>query len=420
MKNSFETLFKVNQFTSEIHGGTGVAAVRLHKCLTQKGITSKLYHRYHGLSYQNSQIIDERYRSWLWRQVENFAIQYQWRRINSERGIFIYPNWFYQSGLSDFGETDIINLHLIFRWLDLSSFLSSVPLNIPVIWSLHDMHPITGGCQHALDCDRFTTHCCDCPNLKKLGNRDQAWKNFELKAKLYQRINLHFVGNSTWTTAQAEKSTLSKYARSIRTIHLGIDTNDYKPIDCSIAKAALRVKPDDFAIAFACADLSDKNKNLSVLLEAISQLAKNHSITLILFGSGQIPVLNSQITTLYLGQLSSPHLQSLAYSAADIFVMPSKIESFGLTALESMACGTPVLAFRTGGIPDLVIHGETGWLADEVGSAESLYQGLYWMLQNPIERLLLGKAARERVEREFTADLMANRYINLYQEMMSK
>ena len=121
-----------------------------------------------------------------------------------------------------------------------------------------------------------------------------------------------------------------------------------------------------------------------------------------------------------LGHLSSPHLQSLAYSAADIFVMPSKIESFGLTALESMSCGTPVLAFRTGGIPDLVIHGETGWLADEVGSVESLYQGLDWMLQHPQERLIWGKAARERVEREFTANLMSDRYINLYQELMSK
>ncbi|MDM3850560.1 MAG: glycosyltransferase [Aphanizomenon gracile PMC627.10] len=417
MDKSFETLFKVNQFTSEIYGGTGVAAVRLHKCLLHKGISSKLYHRYHRLSHRTSEIIDERYRSWLWRQVENFAIQYQWRRINSERGIFINPSWFYQSSLSDFCETDIIHLHLVFRWLDLSSFLSSLPLNFPIIWSLHDMHPITGGCQHALDCDKFTTHCYDCPNLKQSSKRDQAWKNFDMKAKLYERLNIHFVGNSTWTTAQAEKSALSKYARSIRTIPLGIDTNDYQPIDRSIAKAALRVNPDDFAIAFACANLSDQNKNLSVLLEAISELAKNHSITLIIFGSGAIPEFNSQVTTLNLGHLSSPHLQSLAYSAADIFVMPSKIESFGLTALESMSCGTPVLAFRTGGIPDLVIHGETGWLADEVGSVESLYQGLDWMLQHPQERLIWGKAARERVEREFTANLMSDRYITLYEEL---
>ncbi|WP_287257278.1 glycosyltransferase, partial [Moorena sp. SIO4E2] len=355
------------------------------------------------------------------RNLDSVAISRQWNRSANNRSMFTSPQWTYKTQLKDFGKPpEIVNLHWISRWIDKPSFFSSLPSELPVVWSLHDMNPLTGGCHHALDCDQFTNHCCNCPSLKKSGKRDRAWKNFELKAKLYQHINLHFVGNSTWTTQQAQKSALGKYARSIRTIHLGIDTNDYQPIDPSIAKAALRVNPNDFAIAFACADLSDKNKNLSVLLEAIDELAKHYSITLILFGSGQIPALNNQITTLNLGRLSSPHLQSLAYSAADIFVMPSQIESFGLTALESMACGTPVLAFRTGGIPDVVIHGETGWLADEVGSAQSLYQGLHWMVKHSQERSHFGKAARERVEQKFTADLMANSYINLYQELVKK
>ena len=417
MSKSLDYPFKVNHFSSEIQGGTGVSAIRLQKSLTNKGINSELYSRF---SYQELVTMDRRYRSWLCKQLENYTIQHRWRKINSDRGIFIYPNWFYKTRINDFRHSDIINLHLIFRWIDIPSFLSSIPPNLPIVWSLHDMHPITGGCQHALECDQFFTHCSECPSLKYAELHDDSYKNFETKKKLYQQINLHFVGNSTWTTEQAQKSILGRYARSIRTIHLGIDHNDYQPIDSSIAKAALKVNSDDFAIAFACANLSDRNKNLSVLLEAISELAKNYSITLILFGAGQVPALNNQVTILNLGQLSSPQLQSLAYSAADIFVMPSKIESFGLTALESMACGTPVLAFRTGGIPDLVIHGETGWLADEVGSAQSLYQGLQWMLQHPQERSHLGKAAREQVEREFTADLMANRYINLYQELINK
>ena len=100
--------------------------------------------------------------------------------------------------------------------------------------------------------------------------------------------------------------------------------------------------------------------------------------------------------------------------------MPSAIESFGLTALEAMACGTPVIAFRTGGLPDLVLQGETGWLADEVNSPDSLYQGLHWLLHHPQERRAMGYNARKRVEQEFTADLMAERYISLYQELLSQ
>ncbi|AHJ28652.1 glycosyltransferase [Nodularia spumigena CS-584] len=410
----------VTHLTTELSGGSGIAAQRIHKALVQKNIPSQLLSR-KGTTFLPHSSRDNRYSSILWRNLESISINRQWKQSNYDRGLFTSPQWIYKTQLQDIAaQASIINLHWISRWIDQPSFFTSLPPDLLIVWSLHDMNPITGGCHHALDCDKFTTHCADCPNLKNSGKYDQAWKNFALKAKFYQRLNLHFVGNSSWTTAQAQKSALGKYARSIRTIPLGIDANDYQPIERSIAKAALRVNPNDFAIAFACADLSDKNKNLSVLLAAISELAKKHPITLILFGSGQIPAFNHQITILNLGQLSSSHLQSLAYSAADIFVMPSKIESFGLTALESMACGTPVLAFRTGGIPDLVIHGETGWLADEIGSAESLYQGLDWMLQHPQERLIWGKAARERVEREFTADLMGDRYINLYQELLNK
>ncbi|MEB3191638.1 MAG: glycosyltransferase [Snowella sp.] len=280
------------------------------------------------------------------------------------------------------------------------------------------MNPFTGGCHHALECDRYTSHCDRCPSLKKADSRDQAWQNFELKAKLYPKLNLHFVGNSTWTTQQAKNSALGKLAKSIRTIHLGIDIKQFQPIDKTIAKAALRINSDHLAIAFACADLSDKNKNLEVLLAAIRQLAQTRAITLILFGAGQMPELNDNITLVNLGSLSSSHLQCLAYSAADLFVMPSRIESFGLTALESMACATPVLAFRTGGIPDLVIHRQTGWLADQVGSTDALYQGLLWMADHPKERQQMGSAARERVERQFTDQLMADRYIALYQELL--
>ena len=410
----------VSHFSTDLSGGSGIAAQRLHKALIQKNITSKLLFRKGSTNLPYS-ISDRRHSSILWRNLESITTSRQWKQSNHNRGLFTNPRWIYRTQLKDFGKVpEIINLHWISRWIDQPSFFDSIPADLPIVWSLHDMNPITGGCHHALECDKFINHCSDCPHLKKSGSRDQAWKNFELKAKSYQRINLHFVGNSTWTTEQAQKSQLGKYARSIRTIPLGIDTIDYQPIDPTIAKAALRVNADDFAIAFACADLSDKNKNLPVLLKAITQLAHNQSITLILFGSGEIPDLDSRITIINLGNLSSPHLQCLAYSAADIFVMPSQIESFGLTALEAMSCGTPVLAFRTGGIPDLVVHGETGWLANDIGSVRSLYEGLDWMLKHPQERIICGKSARKRVEQEFTAELMADRYIELYQELTNK
>ena len=410
----------IHHFTTELSGGSGIAAQRLHLSLLQKEVSSNLIFRKGNIQLIKSHY-DRRHTSIIWRNLESVTISKKWKQTNFDRGLFTNPLWIYRTKLRDIApNTSIINLHWISRWMDQPSFFGSIPPNIPVVWSLHDMNPLTGGCHHALDCDRFTSHCTNCPSLKKSGDRDQSWQNFEIKAKLYQKLNLHLVGNSTWTTAQAQKSALGKYARSIRTIHLGIDTNEYQPIDKAIAKAALKINPNQLAIAFACADLSDRNKNLAILIEAINELAKHQLINLIIFGAGQIPTLNSQINIISLGHLSSSHLQSLAYSAADIFVMPSRIESFGLTALEAMSCATPVLAFRTGGIPDLVHHRETGWLADQISSVQSLYQGLEWLAHHPQERLAMGKAARDRVEKEFSSQLMADRYISLYQELLHK
>ena len=411
--------FRLKHLITELWGGSGVAAQRLHLSLLQKEISSELVFR-KGTTQLLHSNRDHRHTSIIWRNLESIATTQQWKQINSERSLFTKPQWIYPTKLQDIApKASIINLHWISRWLDQPSFFSSIPHNIPVVWSLHDMNPLTGGCHHALDCDRFTTHCANCPNLQKPSDRDQAWKNFRLKAKLYPKLNLHFVGNSTWTTTQAEKSALGQYARSIRTIHFGIDIQDYQPLDRSLAKQAFRIDPEHFVIAFACADLTDSNKNLSVLLTALTELAAQTPLTLITFGAGQLPPLNKAIRVIHLGSLSAPALQCLAYSAADVFAMPSAIESFGLTALEAMACGTPVIAFRTGGLPDLVIPGETGWLADEVSSPQSLYAGLHWLLHHPTECQAMGYTARQRVEREFSADLMADRYISLYEELLT-
>lgn len=410
--------YYIAHWTTELNGGSGIAAQRLHRALLEKNILSKLLFRKQETRLLNSSR-DNRNSSIIWRNLESIATTKQWKDTNFNRGLFTNPQWIYQTRFKEvFPKASIINLHWITRWLDQPSFFNSIPVHIPIIWSLHDMNPITGGCHHALDCDKFVTHCANCPSLKKPGYQDQAWKNFNLKFQLYPKLNLHFVGNSTWTTAQAEKSMLGQCARTIRTIPLGVDTQDYQPIDRPLAKQAFRIDPQRFVVAFACADLSDKNKNLSVLLTALTQLAKQHPLTLITFGAGQLPPLDAALQVIPLGQISSPYLQSLAYAAADVFAMPSAIESFGLTALEAMACGTPVLAFRTGGLPDLVISGETGWLADQVGSPDALYQGLDWLLQHPQERITMGHAARQRVERNFSADLMADHYIAFYEELL--
>ena len=147
------------------------------------------------------------------------------------------------------------------------------------------------------------------------------------------------------------------------------------------------------------------------------ELARQTETTLLAFGSGKLPDVDGKFEVIELGTMHSPRLQSIFYSSCDVFAVPSRIESFGLTALEAMACGTPVVAFRTGGLAELVVHEETGLLADLAAGASGLLEALSWMIHHPSERQNMGSAARLRVEREFSVGLLAQRYAELYQSL---
>ena len=170
-------------------------------------------------------------------------------------------------------------------------------------------------------------------------------------------------------------------------------------------------------VGFACVDFSEERKGAGRLLEALKVLPAR-KILLLTFGAGKWP-LASEIETIQLGTLNSPQLQCLFYSALNVFATPSRAETFGNTALEAMACETPVIAYAAGGLTDVVVDRETGLLEPEIGSVPGLARMLQWMWQHPVERQAMGMAARRRVLAHFTDRLMAQRYTALYQELLS-
>jgi glycosyltransferase involved in cell wall biosynthesis len=349
-----------------------------------------------------------------------------WRnRRNAPGCFFTSPRWFRHTRLQDIGPLpDVVNLHWVSRWIDQPTFFASLPVDLPVVWSLHDMNPFTGGCHHAGDCERFTTHCHDCPQLKNPSPRDDAFRFFEIKQQCYAGKNLHVISSSDWMSAQARRSALLRHAKSFHTIPLGLDTESFNPIDKSCARQALAIDSERFVVGFASADLSSHDKGGALLVEALRALADKAKIMLLVFGAGKLPDRggrsepDGRYQIIELGSVSSPRLQSLFYSACDVFAAPSRIESFGLTALEAMACGTPVVAFHAGGLVDIVADGKTGLLETKVGSVAGLRDQLDWMLQHPTERQSMGFAARQRVEKQFTSALMAKRYVELYNQLL--
>ena len=414
---------KIAHFTSELSGGAGVAAQRLHEALRRQNVESRLYYE-SGLPLVAGCYRVFENQSFTWRNLA--ALARAWRNRRNAPGYLVTsPRWIRRTRLQDFGpRPDVVNLHWISRWIDQPSFFASLPPGFPVVWTLHDMNPFTGGCHHAGDCERFTNHCRDCPQLKNPGPHDDSFRFFEIKQRCYAGKNLHVISSSDWMSAQARRSGLLRHAKSFQTIPLGLDTQSFNPIDKSSARQALAIDSERFVVGFACADLSSNDKGGPLLVEALHALSNKAKVTLLVFGVGELPDSggssepDGRYQLIELGTINSPRLQSLFYSACDVFAAPSRIESFGLTALEAMACGTPVVAFQTGGLVDIVGDGETGLLETKVGSVVGLRDQLDWMLQHPAERQNMGVAARQRVEKQFASTLMARRYVELYNRLL--
>jgi len=403
----------VGHFTSELFGGAGIAAQRLHAALPSQNVQSLLYYDV-GTPLVGDCVPIYRNQTFFRRNLA--ALGKSWRhRRNSPTGFVTSPRWIRKTLFQSLDKIpDIVNLHWISRWIDLPSFVTSLPKNIPIVWSLHDMNPLTGGCHHAGGCNHFTDHCGYCPQVKNPSARDVAYRFFKIKSRCYEGLNLHFVGNSEWTTTQAHRSGLARYAKSFHTIPLGVNIEQFQPIDKSCARRGLGITQDRFVIGFGCTDFNDENKGGALLVEVLRTLATQHKVTLLTFGTGKLPLIGSDIELLELGVVGSPRVQSLFYSAADIFVTPSRVESFGLTALEAMACGTAVVAFRTSGLKDIVIDGETGLLEADIGSVSGLKAMIKWMVEHKEERQNMGVRSRKRVESFFTDTLMAKRYAAIY------
>jgi glycosyltransferase involved in cell wall biosynthesis len=404
----------IAHFGSHLGGGANIAGMRLHNALRKRGLESYFYFGA-GEAPNASYVPLFQNRSFFWRNAAAVAIS--WRNRRTAPGGFVTsPRWIRKTPVQASAKMPLVaNLHWVPRWLDVPSFLNSLPPGLPVIWTLHDLIPVTGGCHYPGDCDGFTKKCGNCPQQTEPRPRDATNSFFRIKERLYQRANLHFVGNSEWTTAQAHRSGLAKYAKSIRTIHYGLDVESFKPLDKAIARKALQIPNGRFVIGFSCLDFNERRKGAEILMEALKAFPASEIILLVL-GGGNWPA--SGIETIPIGGFSSPRLQSLFYSALDVFAMPSRVETFGNVAMEAMACETPVVAYPAGGLADVVADKETGLLHSEIGSIPGLVQMLQWMWKHPQERVNMGIAARQRVDRNFSDSLMAQRYTALFHELV--
>lgn len=318
-------------------------------------------------------------------------------------------------------EPDVISLHWICGgYLQIETLAK---LNKPLIWTLRDMWSFTGGCHYSDDCDRYTDSCGACPQLGSSKNYDLSRWVWQRKAKAWRNLDLTIVALSSWLGKCASASSLFKDLR-VEVIPNGLDTERYKPINRQVAREILKLPQDKHLILFgAVKATSNKRKGFHLLEAALQDLSKSgwqEKVELVVFGASQPenpPDFGFKAN--YLGILSDDLSLALVYSAADVLVAPSTQENLANTVLESIACGTPTVAFNIGGMPDLIEHEKNGYLAQPY-KIEDLAQGIAWVLENEERHQKLSFRAREKAEQEFSMDIQAHRYLSLLTEILEK
>lgn len=274
-------------------------------------------------------------------------------------------------------QADVLHLHWTnFGFLSLNGLEKLLRLGKPVVWTLHDQWAFTGGCHYSRGCERFKTHCRQCPFLRRPGDRDLSARIFEKKRKALENAPLTVVACSDWLAGEARQSALLG-GFPVHSIPNPIDTTVWQPTDRAAARQTLGLPQDKKLVLFGAGNLRDERKGFQFLAEAMRGV---NGAELVVFGKADPSALAMlPFPVHHLGVLSSENGLIAAYNAADALAVPSLEDNLPNTIVEALACGTPVVAFATGGIPEMILPEKTGWLAP-LRDADALAEGLRWAL----------------------------------------
>ena len=314
---------------------------------------------------------------------------------------------------------DLVHLH----WVA-GGFVrpESVPkLGLPVVWTLHDSWPFTGGCHVPGECVRYRGACGACPALGSRRERDLSRRLLQRKRRAWARAPLTLVTPGRWLAEAARSSAAFQGAR-VEVIPNGIDLARFRPLDRSAARDLLSLPRDRSILLFGgVGSLADRNKGFPLLIEALDRLrseARAQTLELVVVGLTEPerpPAL--PVPVRFVGPLGDEESMALYHAAADALVLPSRQENHPNMVVEAMACGTPTVAFRAAGLPDLVEHERTGYLAEPFES-EGLARGIAWILEDETRRRRVGEEARARAERDHDLAKVARRYEALYEGLV--
>jgi glycosyltransferase involved in cell wall biosynthesis len=422
---------RVLHLVPSLAGGAGRAAWRIHHCLNPAHGASELSSAIRCLdSPLHGPAIQVGYPS---RRAEVLAKALERLVSIGSRGFQADPGVFHSFGYPGIGIPKAINqspvdlVHLHWCGGNLITIEDVAKIRKPIVWTLHDQWAFCGAEHYAslssTGSYRYVEGYTERNRLPSERGPDLNRLTWTRKKKAW-RQPFQIVAPSRWLASCAQQSCLMQHW-PVAVIPHPIDTDVWRPLNKAFARDALNLPQDKPIILFGVdTGCAKPNKGADLLMRALSLLKEGDQLAtgfeLAVFGQmlaqHQLP---HGMTYHFLGRFTDDVLLRLAYSAADVLVMPSRVEAFGLTAAEAHACGTPVVCFNSTGLADIVDHGVTGALAEPLDPG-SLARAIAWVIEEPERCAHLGQAARRKAEATWAEPLIAKQYLNLYLSVQAK
>lgn len=413
-------VFHINTFDTA--GGAARAVERISRGLLNIGVDSRVFvqtkdgddvrvigpHSKFGKLFSKLRPYFDRLPLALYKQKEKMPFYLQWLPFGQQRKI-------------ERLDLDILHLHWIcggfIRIEELARFKK------PIVWTLHDMWAFTGGCHYSAKCQAYINKCGSCPQLHSQRRFDASGWVWKRKNKAWADLDLTLVAPSKWLAECAQKSLLFQGKR-IEVISNGLDLARFKPVAKDQARSMLSLSQNKKIILFGALSAdSDQRKGYYFILPALQSIRQQEiskNIELVIFGASQpLAAPDFGVTVKYMGRLHDDISLALLYAAADVMLVPSTQEAFGQTASEAMACGCPVVAFKTSGLIDIVDHGINGYLARPFDHIDFAH-GIRWVIEDSQRQLKLSQEARRKAVGRFDVQVIAKQYLDLYEDILKK
>ena len=400
---------------ADTSGGAARAAYRIHHSLLNSGLHSRMWVNVENSGDWTVSGPKDRWRK-AFVQMRRHSVFPILKTMQTQNSILhspaiLHSSW---SKIINQSDSDIAHLH----WIggEMASISDIGSIKKPVVWTLHDMWAFCGA-EHVSWDERWREGY-----TRK--NRPPSERGFDINRWTWNRKIKHWkhpfniVAPSRWLAECVQDSVIMR-DWPVTVIPNCIDTQIWQPIEKILARKLLRLPTETPLIAFGTYGAnSEYHKGFDLLVKALKHLSGlTEGAELVIFGQPEPknpPKLGFPVN--FMGHLYDDVSLRLLYSAVDILVVPSRKEAFGQTASEAQACGTPVAAFKIGGLSDIVKHKHTGYLAEPFDT-EDLAEGIKWILSHSTSEGL-SKAARERALQNFSYEVVSLQYQELYKKLL--